>query len=160
MLSEAGDADSVNVGGWVTATTMGAPLDRSPDVPWMVTVAVAVGAVLAAVKVTERVWLAVIGPNAAVTPAGSPDATSATDSLKPLRATIAIVLAALVPALKRRLAGVAVRVKLGGAATAMEMLVVLVNPPDAPVIMTAAVPGVADGEARNVSMLAWVVVTG
>jgi len=82
-LRAVGAADKANVAGKVRVSAMAVLAISAPDVPVMVTVAEAAAAVLAAVKVTVRVWLAVVGPKAAVTPAGNPEAVSATESTKP-----------------------------------------------------------------------------
>jgi len=70
---------NVGCGVMVSATVVLAI--RTPEVPVTVTVAED-AAVLAAVKVTV-LWPAITGLKAAVTPAGSPDAASATVALKP-----------------------------------------------------------------------------
>jgi hypothetical protein len=82
-LSDAGEADKVNVGGLVMVSAIVVLAVRVPDVPVIVTDALDTGAVPEAVKVTALVRFAVTGPNEAVTPAGSPAAMSATAPLKP-----------------------------------------------------------------------------
>lgn len=82
MLRAAGEADKVNVGGRVMVSAIAVLLVTLPDVPVMVTVAVEAAAVLVAEKVTALLWPAVTGPKVAVTPAGSPEAVSATAPLK------------------------------------------------------------------------------
>jgi hypothetical protein len=81
MLSAVGEADKMNVGCGVMVSATVVLAIRTPEVPVMVTVAED-AAVLAAVKVTV-LWPAITGLKAAVTPAGSPDAASATVALKP-----------------------------------------------------------------------------
>lgn len=81
-LRAVGDADRVKVGGRVTVSATVVLAVRLPDVPVMVTVAVAAAAVLDAVKVTLRA--VPVGPKVAVTPAGRPEAASATVPLNPV----------------------------------------------------------------------------
>jgi len=82
MLRAAGEADNVNVGGRAMVSAMAVLLVSAPDAPVIVTVAVPVAAVAAAVKVIALVRPAVRGPKVAVTPAGSPEKVSATVALK------------------------------------------------------------------------------
>ncbi len=98
-------------------------------------------------------WPAEIAPKVAVTPAGSPDAASATVPLKPFRAVSAIVLAPLAPGVRLTLAGVAERVKLGGAAIVSEIVALLLIVPDVPVTVTVEVPGAAVAVAFSVSVV-------
>ena len=117
-----GEADTVKVGGSTTVSAMAALLVKAPDVPVMVTVALAAAALLAAVKVTVRMP-ATVGPKAAVTPAGRPEAVIATDPLKPFRTLMAMLLTPAPPAFTLTLAGVAEMLKLGWAATVTLILV-------------------------------------
>jgi hypothetical protein len=84
MLRAAGDADNVKVSGRVMLRAMVVLAIATPEVPVMVTVAVAAAALLAAVNVTGLPRPAIIEPAVAVTPAGSPDTESAATALKPL----------------------------------------------------------------------------
>jgi len=132
MLSEVGDADSVNVGGALMVSAMVVLLLSAPDVPVMVTVGPAAPALADAVKVTV-LWPAETAPKVAVTPAGNPEAASATVPLKPFRALIAMLLVPLVPGLNATLAGVAERVKLAGELIVRAMVALLVALPEVPV---------------------------
>lgn len=132
---------------------------RLPDLPVMVTVAVAAAALAVAVKVTGRVP-AVVAPKAAVTPEGKPDTVSATESLKPFKAVIAMALTPLAPAFTLKFAGVAESVKLGGVGMVTAIVVVFVVAPEVPVTVTVEVPGTAVDEARKVSVVMCVVETG
>lgn len=82
-LSAVGEADKLNVGGGVMASAMVVLLVKAPDVPVIVTVAVAAAAVLAAVNV-RVLCPPVTAPAVAMTPAGKPETASATVPLKPL----------------------------------------------------------------------------
>jgi hypothetical protein len=132
MLSEVGDADNVNVGGALMVSAMVVLLLSAPDVPVMVTVGPAAPALADAVKVTV-LWPAETAPKVAVTPAGNPEAASATVPLKPFRALIAMLLVPLVPGLNATLAGVAERVKLAGELIVRAMVALLVALPEVPV---------------------------
>jgi hypothetical protein len=72
-------------------------LDKAPDVPATVTVAVPVVAVLLAVNVSVLVVAALLGLNDAVTPLGRPDADKLTLPLKPFCGVTVMVLAPLAP---------------------------------------------------------------
>lgn len=152
MLSEVGAADNVNAGGNVTVIAMLVLAVRAPEVPVIVTAAVAAAAALDAVKVTVP-WPAEIAPKVAVTPAGSPEADNATVPLKPFKAVIATVLAPLAPGVKLTLAGVAERVKLGGAAIVSEIVALLLTVPDVPVTVTVEVPSAVLAVAFRVSVV-------
>ena len=140
-LRAAGEADKVNVGAGVMVSAMAVLPVSAPAVPVIVTLAVAAATVLAAVKVTVLVRPAVIGPRVAVTPGGSPEATSATVLLKPFRALMATVVVPLAPALRLMLAGVAESVKLAGGATVMAIVALLVVAPDVPVMVSSGGAG-------------------
>jgi hypothetical protein len=111
-----GEDDKVKVGGSVMLRAMVVlavwVADVAPEVPVTVTVVVAGIAVAAAVKLMVRVW-PIVGPKDAVTPAGNPEAASATEKLKPFSALMVMVLAPVAPAFTLRLEGVAERLKLG-----------------------------------------------
>ncbi len=107
-----GVAASVKLGGGFTVSAMVALLVKDPEVPVMVRVDAPVAALLAAVNVAVLLP-AVTALNVTVTPAGRPDADNATAPLKPFKAVMAMLLAPLEPWLIAKLAGVAVRVKLG-----------------------------------------------
>lgn len=127
-------------------------LDSAPEVPVMVTVAVPDDALLAAVKVTVLLPEAT-ALNAAVTPEGRPEAVNVTAALNPFCAAIEIALVALVPELRLTLAGLAERVKLGGAAIVSIIVALLLIVPDVPVTVTVELPGVAFAAALKLSVL-------
>lgn len=72
-------------------------LDRLPDIPVTVTVAVPVGAVLLAVNVNVLAPVVVTGLKDAVTPLGRPEADKPTLPLKPFWGVTVIVLVPLAP---------------------------------------------------------------
>ncbi len=82
MLRAAGETDKLNAGG-AMASEMVSLLVRLPEVPVMVTVEVLAGALTAAVKVSVLLVGVLVGLKAAVTPAGRPEAVSATVPVKP-----------------------------------------------------------------------------
>jgi hypothetical protein len=84
---------------------------KLPDVPLMVTVDVPSAAELVAVKVSVLLPMALAGLKDAVTPAGSPDATSATVPWNPPCRAMVMVLAPEPPGVRLRLEGAAERVK-------------------------------------------------
>ena len=86
-------------------------LDRLPDEPVTVTVAVPVVAVLLAVNVSLLVLAVLVGLNDAVTPLGRPDAKKLTALLKPFCGVTVIVLVPLAPRWIVRLVGDADKVK-------------------------------------------------
>jgi hypothetical protein len=154
-----GEADNVNVGGKVTVSATVVLLVRAPELPAIVTVAVAAAAVLAAVKVTV-VWPPLMAPKLAMTPEGNPEAASAIALLKPFKAVMAMALVTVAPALRLTLAGVAETVKLAGAATVIAIVVLLVMVPDSPVTVTMEVPSAAPAAAFNVSVVLRVAAAG
>ena len=83
-----------------------------------------------------------VGLNAAVVPAGSPDAVSATAELKPPDTVVAIVLVPVAPLLTETAVGEAEIAKAGGAVTVRMTLEVRVSPPPTPVTIIVCVPGV------------------
>lgn len=91
---------------------MVAVLDRVPDEPVMVTVAVPVVALLLAVSVNVLVLVVLVGLNDAVMPAGNPEADKLTAPLKPFCGTTVTVLVPLAPCTIVRLLGEAERAKL------------------------------------------------
>jgi hypothetical protein len=82
-LTLAGVADNVKLGGGVTVRAMVTFLLRLPEVPVMVTVVETAAALPAAVRVTTLWPVVLAGAKLAVTPAGRPDAVSATVPPKP-----------------------------------------------------------------------------
>jgi hypothetical protein len=153
MLRVDGEADRENPGAGAMVSAIAVLLTSVPDVPVMVTVGAAATAVLAAVKVTVLVRLAVTEPNVAVTPAGSPEAVKSTAALKPFAALMAMVLEPLAPGVRLKLAGVAESVKLAGAATVSATVALLIVAPDVPMTVRAKVPGAALVAAVSVKVL-------
>ena len=143
IFKAVGEAEMVNDGGRAMVSAMEVLLVSAPDVPVIVTVAAAAAAVPAAVKVTKLVRLGVIGPKVAVTPAGSPDAASATVALKPDCGVTAMVLVPFAPGARVTLAGVAESVKLGVAGTVIAIEVLLLTAAELPVMVMVEVPGAA-----------------
>jgi hypothetical protein len=113
---------------------------------------------LPAVRVKMLVVLAGFVLNSAVTPAGKPLAAKVTLPAKPFVGFTVIVLVPLLPWITLNVLGAADSVKLEGAVTVRLIVVSSVKPPDVPVIVTVAVPEVAELLAVNVKML--VVVSG
>ena len=91
-----------------------------PETPVMVTVAVPVDAVLLAVSVSVLDPVVLEGLNAAVTPAGKPEADKLTLPVKPLTGLTVIVLVPLEPWVMLRLLGEAESVK---SATAPQLFI-------------------------------------
>lgn len=133
-------------------------LVNEPDVPVIVTVTVPVAAVADAVKVSVLVVVAGLGLKIAVTPVGKPVAPRVTLPLKPFDGVMVTVLVPLVPCVMVTLFGEAERLKFWGAFTVRLSVVLFVNEPDVPVIVTVTVPVAAVAEAARVSVL--VVVAG
>jgi len=92
-----GEAESVKFGGGLTVRESVVELDRLPDEPVMVTVAVPVAAVPVAVSVRVLVPVVLVGLNDALTPAGRPEADKLTLPLKPLSGLMEMVLVPLAP---------------------------------------------------------------
>ena len=93
---------------------------RAPEVPVMVTVELPAAAVLLAESVSTRAVLI-----DAVTPAGTPDAASATVPVNPFAGVMVIVLVPLDPWPMDKLLGEAARLK-SGAAVALTLSVIVV----------------------------------
>jgi hypothetical protein len=98
-LSELGEADSAKFGVDVAVTLRLSVAEcvSEPDVPVIVTVDGPVVAVVVAVSVSVLVVVTLAGLNAAVTPAGRPDAVRLTLPAKPLSLLTVIVLVPLPP---------------------------------------------------------------
>lgn len=111
MVRLLGEAVSEKFGGGLTVKESVVELKRLPDAPEMVKVAVPVVAVLLAVSVSVLVPVVLVGLNAAVTPAGKPDADKLTVPLKPLSALTVMVLVPLTPWTMAKLLGEAESVK-------------------------------------------------
>ena len=100
-----GLADRVKLGGVMTVSAMLAVLVAAPDVPVMVTVAAPIAAVAAAVKVSVVLRVEDAGLKAAVTPEGNPLSEKLTAPVNPFCGVTVMVLVALAPAGRVRLAG-------------------------------------------------------
>jgi hypothetical protein len=124
------------------------------DVPVIVTGTDPVVAVPVAVNVSVLVVVVELGLNDALTPLGRPEADKSTTPLKPFAGVRVIVAVPEFPCAMLTLPGDAERVKFTGAVTVRVIVVVLVTLPDVPVIVTKAVPVVAELLADSVSVLA------
>ena len=124
----------------------------------MVTVEVPIAAVLLAAKVRVEFPLpgaAIdVGLNVAVTPAGNPEAESATAELKPPLTVVETVVLPELPCATDKLAGETLMAKLGAVAgfTVSATVVVWVTPPPVAVMVTLDVPAVAVLLAVNVRL--------
>jgi hypothetical protein len=114
-----GDAESVKLAGGTAFTVKetAVVLDKLPDVPVIVTMEVAVVAVLLAESVSVLVLVVPLGLNDAVTPLGKPLADKLTLPLNPFCGATVIVLVPLAPCAIVRLLGDAESEKFGGGAT-------------------------------------------
>ena len=142
-----------------------AVFDKLPEVPVMVTVTVTVDAVLLAVSVNVLVLVVLVvlvGLKEAVTPLGKPEAAKLTLPLKPFCGVTVMVLVPLVPWVSAKLLGDAESTKLGTGTglTVRETVVVFDKLPEAPVMVTVAVPVAAALLAVSVNVLALVVLVG
>lgn len=99
-----------------------------------------------------------VGFRVAVTPAGAPEADSATAALKPETLVTVIVLVPLVAWTTEALVGFADKVKFGPEVTVSETVVLAVRLPEVPVMVIVEVPAAA--EAPTVSVRRLVVVVG
>lgn len=132
---------------------------REPDVPVIVTVDVPVLAELLAVRVSTLLPVVGFVPNEAVTPLGNPDAARVTLPVNPPTSVTVIVSVALLLCATESDVGDAESVKLGFVfvVTVNAIVVVAVNVPDVPVIVTVDEPVAAVLLAVNVSTLVPVV---
>ena len=101
-------------GGTIIERLMDALAVRLPEVPVTETVDAPAAAEPLTVKVRVLVEVGLAGLNAAVTPAGNPDAERLTDPEKPLAASMVIVLDPLEPCCRVTLPGVEERPKVAG----------------------------------------------
>jgi hypothetical protein len=164
MVTLLGDAERAKFAG-ATAVTVRETVvkfDKLPDTPVMVTVAVPVVAVPLATRVSVLVLVATLGLKDAVTPLGRPEADKLTLPVNPFWGVTVIMLVPLVPCAIVILLGEAERTKFAGATavTVRETVVVFDKLPDAPVIVTVAVPAVAVLLAVRVKVLVPVVLVG
>ncbi len=111
----AGEAESAKLGVAVAFTVRLTVVVwlNVPEVPVIVTLDVPVVAVALAVKVRTLVPVVGLVPNAAVTPAGRPEADKVTEPVKPPEGVSLIVVVPLVPWVTVKLAGEAESEKLG-----------------------------------------------
>ncbi len=150
-----GEADRVKCPNGFTVSAIVVVALRLPEVPVIVTVTVPFVAVALAVRVRTLVEVAGLGLNDAVTPLGSPEAASVTLPENLLLGVTVMVLVPLpTPFTMVTVFGAAVRLKLcTGALTVRLSVVVFVNLPDLPVIVTVTVPVAAAALAVKVSVL-------
>jgi hypothetical protein len=144
-------AASLKVGCGTMLSAMVTLAVRLPDVPVIVTVAAPAAALATALNVPVLLR-APAELNVAVTPDGKPVAEKATVLLNPFRGTTVIPIAPLAPGRTLRLVGDAVSAKVGGAATVKLTVTVLLRLPEVPVMVTVAVPNVAEALAVRVSV--------
>lgn len=130
-----------------------AVLCRLPAVPVIVTLDAPAAAALVAVKVSVLVPDALAAPNAAVTPAGNPDAARVTVPLKPFCGATLMVLLTEPPGATITFAGVAERLNAAVVVMVSVSREVLVRLPEVPVIVTVAVAAAAEGLAASVNVL-------
>lgn len=140
-----GEADREKCPNGFTVSVIVVVALRLPEVPVIVAVAVPFVAVALAVRVRTLVEVAGLGLNDAVTPLGSPEAASVTLPENPLLGAMVMVLVPLpTPFTMVTVFGAAVRLKLcTGALTVRLSVVVFVNLPDLPVIVTVTVAAAA-----------------
>jgi len=146
-----GDAESVKLGAFTVKVRVVETVSP-PEMPVTVAVTVPAVAELLAVRVRTLDVVAGLGENAAVTPLGRPEAERLTLPENPYSGLIVIVDVPEVPWLMDTLPGEAARVNVG-ARTDSERVVVAVRVLEVPVMVTVAVPGVAELVAANVSTL-------
>lgn len=128
----------------VTVSAMVVDAVVVPEVPVMVIVYFPAVAELLADSVSTLVLVVGLVANAAVTPIGKPLTESVVLPVKQADLATVIVSVPLLPCTIDRAAGEAISVKLCAAAvTVSEMVVIAVNVPDVPVMLTAEVPGTA-----------------
>ena len=112
-LTLAGVAESVSVGVALMVSTSRVVLVRLPEVPVIVTVAVAAAAELLATNVNVLLLVAIEGLKDAVTPAGNPDTARLTALLKPGCGLTVMMLMPLAPAAMESVAADDARLKAG-----------------------------------------------
>jgi hypothetical protein len=156
-----GEAESVKLGGGVTVTLTVVVAVIAPEVPVTVTTVVPAAAEPLAVRVKMLVVVVLVGLKDAVTPAGRFEAARLTLPVNPPMSTTAIVLVCPArPGLRTTLPGVAVSVKVAVGTTVRLIVVVSVVLPEVPVMVTVAVPRVAEPLAVSVKVLVVVVLVG
>lgn len=154
-LNAAGVAESVKLGAAATVIVILAVPVSAPETPVSVRIALPGVAFVPARMVSAVVRALAAGLKAAVTPAGNPAAEKLTLALKPFCGVTVMVLAAVPPAVRLRLAGDAAMLKLGvGAAlTVSATLTVLLRFPDMPVMVTVDAPVAAELDDVRVRVL-------
>ena len=95
--NEFGEAERAKFGRGVTVSESVVVCDNAPDLPVMVMVTVPRVALLLAVRVSVLVFVVLVGLNAAVTPAGRPEAERLTLPVNPLIGLTVLVLVPLPP---------------------------------------------------------------
>src|ERR1700690_2082239 len=126
----------------------------APDVPVIVTVAVAPGAVAFAVSVITVLVVDDVGLNVAVTPVGRPVAAKVTVPANPFwGATVIVLVPPEAPGTIDTLVGLAVSVNVAGPVTVNAIVVVAVRAPDVPLMVPVAVPAAAEAPAVSVITL-------
>jgi len=156
------EAVRVKAGGAVTVSAIVVVSVSEPEVPVIVTVnGPPTVAVLEAVRVSTLVLAVVgLGLKLGVTPLGSPLAERVTPEANPLAGvTVIVSLLLVVPCVMDNVPVVGESEKVGAAVTVSAMVVVLVNEPELPVMVTVTgPPRVAVLDAVKVSTLVLAVV--
>ncbi len=147
-----GDGESVKLG-LVTVNATVVLAVRLPEVPLIVTGDVPTVAELLAVSVSTLDPVVGFVPKDAVTPLGRPDATRVTLPLNPFAPVTVMVSVALLSWATDKLDAEGESVKLGGLLTVNATVVLVVRPPEVPLIVTVDVPTVAELLAVSVSTL-------
>ena len=133
---------------------------RALALPVMVTAKVPILAALLTVKVNVLVLLVLVGLKDAVTPLGSPETDKLTVPLKPFCGVTEIMLVPLAASRTLTLPGEADSVNVPTLFTVRETVVVMVNRPAVPVMVTLVVPVAAVPLAVNVNVLVFAVLVG
>jgi hypothetical protein len=144
----------------VTVSEMVVVAVSVPEVPVIVIVDVPVAAVLAAVSVRVPLEVDGLEVQAAVTPAGSPEAARVTEPLNGLTSVMLMVSGLLEPAASESVAAEGVSKKLpavGAAVTVSAMVVDAVSEPEVPLMVIVLVPVAAVLATVNISPLVPVV---
>jgi hypothetical protein len=157
-----GDAESAKfgTGTGLTVREIVVVFVKLPEVPRTRTEIVPVGALLLADRISVLLLIVLLGLKDAVTPRGSPEADKLTMPVKPPCGVTVIVEVTLPPRMRFREFGEAEMVKLGGAVTVRETVVLCDKPPDVPMIVIVAVPRAAVLLAVSVRVLVAVALLG
>ena len=146
-----GEGESVKLG-LVTVNATVVLAVRLPEVPLIVIVDVPAAAELLAVSVSTLDAVAGFVPKDAVTPLGRPDAARVTLALNPPAPVTVMVSETLLPRTTLKVDGEGESVKFG-LVTVSATVVLAVRLPEVPLIVTVAVPTVAELLAVSVSTL-------